>query len=114
MHSYTVGEEAARGAVCPAGVAARGAEAVGGGTPVGEEGAAQGAVPARGGTWNPGGTGGAGRTAPREPGDPAEDMVGSPIGGTVRLGISSKKVKSAAAGGEGCSAKGKVDSSKIT
>jgi hypothetical protein len=64
-------------------VATRGAEAVGVGTPVGEEGdgAARGAAPARGSAWNPGGTGGAGRTAPREPGDPAKDMVGSPIGG---------------------------------
>jgi hypothetical protein len=97
-------------------VAARGAKAVGVGTLVGEEGdgAARGAAPARGSAWNPGGTGGAGRTAPREPRDPAEDMVDSPIGGTIGLGISSKKVKSAAAGGEGCSAKGKVDSSKIT
>ena len=71
-------------------------------------------VPHVGVRRTPGGLGGAGRTAPREPGDPAEDMVGSPIGGTVGLGNSSKKVKSAAVGGEVCSAKGKVDSSKTT
>jgi hypothetical protein len=83
-------------------------------TSIGEEGvkAARGTAP--GSARNPGGTGGAGRTAPREPGDPAEDMVGGPIGGTVELENSSKKVKSAAVGGEGCSAKGKVDSSKTT
>jgi hypothetical protein len=84
--------------------------------PIGEEGveAACGAAPARGSVGNPGGTGGTGRTTPRESRDPAEDMVDSPIGGTVGLGNSSKKVKSAAMGGEGCSAKGKVDSSKTT
>jgi hypothetical protein len=114
----------ARGSAEEAGVAARGAGVVGVATgrgedssaPVGEEGveAACGAAPALGSAGNPGGTGGAGRTTPREPGDPAEDMVGSPIGGTVGLGNSSKKVKSVAVGGEGCSAKGKVDSSKTT
>jgi hypothetical protein len=87
--------------------------------PVGEDGE----PPARGSAGNPGGTGGAGRGCTSAwgcaatmvaPGGPARDIVGSPMGRGAGLGNSSRRLKSAAVGGEVCSAKGKAFTSKRT